>query len=270
MPTKEQWAPSLADGPSTPSSQGAPATRDDAQRWLVEYATNRDARLRGDLLVHYERLALSLVHELATKRDSFEDLAQVARIGLLHAIDRFDPCRERPFVVFARATILGELKRHLRDRTWKIRPPRSLQENHLAVLRAADDLTQELGRSPLIADISRRTELTEEQVLEAMEAGQTNAVVSLNRVSPDGGEHDIGEDHLSFADVDNALLVSRLLARLPERDRQIVRMRFEEEMTQAQIGAALGLSQMSISRNLARALARLRSALNSMDACCPG
>ena len=126
------------------------------------------------------------------------------------------------------------------------------------VIRTVDDLTQELGRSPRIAEISRRTGLLEDQILAAMDAGHTNVVLSLDCRFQDGSGYDPGDVPVAFAQVDNALLVARLLARLPERDRQIVRMRFEQEMTQAEIGEALGLSQMSVSRALARALARLR------------
>lgn len=254
------------DDECSPLRTGHSREREDAERRLAEYATSRDPRLRSELLTYYDGLAVSLVRALGTRRDTFEDLLQVARIGLLHAIDRFDPSRERPFVAFARATILGELKRHLRDRTWRIRPPRSLQEHHLAVVRAADDLTQELGRSPLIAEISLRTGLDEEQVLEAMDVAHTNAVLSLDRPSHDGARHDLGDEPVCFGQIDNALLVSRLLAYLPERDRQIIRLRFEQEMSQAQIGEILGLSQMSISRTLARALGRLRSTLKTIEA----
>ena len=232
--------------------------RERADRRLVEYATSRDPALRAALLTDYDGLAISLVRQLGTRRDAFEDLVQVARIGLLHAIDRFDPTRERPFVAFARATIMGELKRHLRDRTWRIRPPRSLQEHHHTVIRTVDDLTQELGRSPRIAEISCRTGLCEDEILAAMDAGHTNVVLSLDCPFQDGFRHDPGDVPVAFSHVDNAMLVARLLAHLPERDRQIVRMRFEQEMTQAEIGKALGLSQMAISRTLARALARLR------------
>ena len=239
--------------------------RERRERRLVEYATSRDPALRSDLLAEYDRLAIALVRELGTRRDAFEDLVQVARIGLLHAIDRFDPTWERPFVAFARVTILGELKRHLRDRTWRIRPPRSLQEHHLTVIRTVDDLTQEFGRSPRIAEISHRTGLSEEEILAAMDAGHTNAVLSLDGLSEDGAGHDPGDESIGFAQVDDALFIARLLAHLPERDRQILTLRFQQGMTQAQIAEILGLSQMSISRTLARVLARLRSTLTTVE-----
>ena len=240
--------------------------RERREQRLAEYATSRDPALRSDLLADYDRLALALVRELGTHRDSFEDLAQVARIGLLHAIDRFEPSRERPFVAFARATVMGELKRHLRDRTWRIRPPRSLQEHHLTVIRTVDDLTQELGRSPRIDEISHRTGLSEEEILAAMEAGHTTAVLSLDSPFEDGTVHDPGDESLGFAQIDDELFVARLIAQLPERDRTIIRLRFEQGMTQGQIAEILGLSQMSISRTLARVLARLRSTLTTVEA----
>lgn len=262
----DTWDRPEVDIRSTAPAWSSDPERERRERRLVEYATSRDPALRSDLLAEYDRLAVALVRELGTRRDAFEDLVQVARIGLLHAIDRFDPTRERPFVAFARATIMGELKRHLRDRTWRIRPPRSLQEHHLIVIRTVDDLTQEFGRSPLIGEISHRTGLSEEDVLAAMEAGHTNAVLSLDSPFEDGTLHDPGHESLGFAQVDDELFVARLIAHLPERDRRILSLRFEQGLTQGQIAEVLGLSQMSISRSLARALAKLRSALTTAEA----
>lgn len=262
----DTWDRSAADiRPPTPA-WSSDLERERREQRLADYATSRDPALRSDLLAEYDRYAIALVRELGTRRDAFEDLVQVARIGLLHAIDRFDPTRERPFVAFARATIIGELKRHLRDRTWRIRPPRSLQENHLTVIRTVDDLTQEFGRSPRIPEISQRTGLSEEDILAAMDAGHTNAVLSLDGPFEDGAGHDPGDESIGFAQVDDELFVARLLAHLPERDRQILTLRFQQGMTQAQIAQILGLSQMSISRTLARVLARLRSTLATVEA----
>jgi RNA polymerase sigma-B factor len=224
------------------------------------YALSRDPAIRKQLVEHYDRLALSLVRQFRTRRESFEDLAQVARIGLIHAVDRFDPDRGRPFVGFARVTITGELKRHVRDKTWAMRVPRSLQEHYLAVVRAADDLTARLGRSPRIPEIAAVCDLTEEQVLEAMDLGRRQRPSSLDvpeiegqRRSPEPGVPDRGLEH-----VENRALVARLLERLPERERRILELRFVHGRTQVEIAEEIGMSQMYVSRLLTRVLERMR------------
>src|SRR5207248_8488008 len=132
----------------------------------IMYSVTRDRRLRDELLAHYDHFAVRLGRGFSTLREDADDLVQVARVGLIHALDRFDPSRERPFLAFAHMTIIGELKRHIRDHTWRLRTPRSLQEHYLVMVRTADDLTQELRRSPQIAEIAARSGLTDEQVLE--------------------------------------------------------------------------------------------------------
>ena len=231
----------------------------------AEYAQSRDRRLRDELVAHYDRFAVNLVRSFPTRREDFEDLVQVARIGLIHAVDRFDPARERPFMSYARATIMGELKRHVRDRTWRIRPPRSLQEHHLVVARTVDDLTQELGRSPRIPEVAARAGLTDEQVLEATEVARSVLPLSLDRSDDDGRTLDVADDSAAFAHVEDELLLRRVIGRLPDRERRMLRLRFEHELTQAQIGRHLDVSQMCISRNLARTLSRLRASLATPD-----
>jgi RNA polymerase sigma-B factor len=131
-------------------------------RLHADFALHKDPYSRAELVTHYDNLALSLARRFPSRREAREDLIQVARIGLIHAVDRFDPSRNRPFVAFARATIMGELKRHLRDHTWGMRVPRSLQEHYLDVVPIVEDLTQELGRSPRIPEVAARVGLTEE------------------------------------------------------------------------------------------------------------
>lgn len=145
-------------------------------RLQIEYARTQDPLLREELVAHYDSFAVRLAQSFTTRREATEDLLQVARLGLIKAVDRFDPGRGRPFEAFARVTIIGELKRHLRDHTWRIRPTRSLQEHYLIVIRTADDLTQELGRSPRIPEVAARAGLSEEQVLEAMDVARANPV----------------------------------------------------------------------------------------------
>ncbi|HET9770963.1 MAG TPA: sigma-70 family RNA polymerase sigma factor, partial [Acidimicrobiia bacterium] len=195
--------------------------------------------------------------------EDHEDLVQVARLGVIHAVDRFDPNRERPFVAYAEVTITGELKRHIRDHTWRVHVPRGLQERYLVVVRAVDDLTQETGRSPRISEVAARGGLSEEQVLEAMEVIQSATPLSLDEPigGDDGSRLDPGRDDGGFCRVDDEGTVSEALSRLPERDQQILRLRFEEGLTQSQIAARLGVSQMCISRVLSRTLRRMHNQL---------
>jgi RNA polymerase sigma-B factor len=213
------------------------------------------------LVAAYDSFALGLARRFPSRREAPEDLAQVARVGLLKALDRFEVARGRPFTAFARATIVGELKRHIRDRTWSMQVPRSLQEQYLMVARALDDLTAQLGRSPLIPELARGTGLTEEQVLEAMELGGANRLLSFDVPAGEGGGRlfDPGREDSGFAAVDRRALLGVLLARLSDRERQVLHLRFVEGRTQAEIAKQLGVSQMYVSRMLTRTLSRLRA-----------
>ena len=228
----------------------------------VTYALTRDRRLRDELLAHYDAFAVRIARTFSTRREDREDLVQVARVGLIHAVDRFDPNLERPFMAYAQVTIKGELKRHLRDHTWRLRVPRSLQERYLVVVRTVDDLTQGMGRSPRISEVATRSGLSEEQVLEAMEVIHSATPLSLDQPTGDDGRtlDPAGEDG-GFHRVDDQRAITKALSRLPERDQQIVRLRFEEELTQSQIAARLGVSQMCISRVLSRTLRRMHTHL---------
>jgi RNA polymerase sigma-B factor len=239
----------------------ASAAKGELAQLHAEFAASRDPRLRAKLLARYDGFAVALARRFSSRRDSPEDMAQVARLGLLRALDRFDPSRGRPFATYAKATIVGELKRHVRDRTWSMRVPRSLQENYLVVLRVVDELTQELGRSPQIPEVARRAGLTEEDVLEAMELSRAQRPVSLDTPAgpEDGRPLDFGADDPGFGTIDSRALLGSLLARLSDRDRQILALRFGEQLTQAEIAGRLGVSQMYISRLLARTLARMRT-----------
>jgi RNA polymerase sigma-B factor len=226
------------------------------------YFRTREQSVRNEILAHYDGFAVRLARSFSTRREDRDDLIQVARLGLIHAVDRFDPSRERPFVAFARATILGELKHHVRDLTWKIRPPRSLQEQYLVVARTVDDLTQELGRSPQIPEVAARAGLSVEQVLEAMELTGADRMLSLDHPgNPDGDPLDPGILDLRFAHVEDAQTLQRLISKLPEREQQILRLRFEEGLTQWEIANRVGVSQMLISRRLARLMSRMQAEL---------
>jgi RNA polymerase sigma-B factor len=213
-------------------------------------------RERTDLLAEYDSLAVRLARQFHTHRELRDDLEQVARIGLMHAADRFDPSRERPFAAYARATIIGELKRHLRDSSWSMRLPRSLHDCYLLVVGVLDDMTQELGRAPRIPEVAARTGLTEEQVVEAMEV---RLPLSID-VPIRGDRHSMepaAEDSW-FERLEDGSLLTSLLARLTPHQRQVVSMYFFDGMPQVEIARRMGVSQMAISRLLARCLAQMR------------
>jgi RNA polymerase sigma-B factor len=214
-----------------------------------------DQDRRRDLVTQYDKLALRLARQFRTTRERRDDLEQVARIGLLHAADRYDPSLARPFTAFARATIIGELKRHLRDCTWSMRMPRSLHDCYLVVVRAVDDLTLELGRSPRIAEIEARTGLSEDRVLEVM---AMRAPLSLD-FPPQGGQSIEPTEDDSWTErlQDRALLAS-LLAPLNERQRLVIGLYFGEGLSQREIAARQGVSQMCISRALSKSLQEMR------------
>ena len=222
------------------------------------YAACGDLRCRNQLALHYDGYAVALARRLHTRREYYEDLVQVARVGLLNALDRFEPEREQPFVGFARLTIVGELKRHLRDRTWAVRVPRALKDNFMIVVRAADELTSELGRSPSIREVSQACGLSEEHVLEAMELGRHQRPASLDAPSETGPDLDVGDLDAALAGVEHRELARALIASLSAPDRQVIELRFTLGLTQAEIAERIGLSQISVSRILGRILARLR------------
>jgi RNA polymerase sigma-B factor len=227
-----------------------------------------DQAAREELVRLYQPLAEYLARKFSGRGEAVEDLIQVASIGLLNAIDRFDPGREVQFPTYAAVTIVGELKRHFRDKGWSVRVPRRLQEVGLRVNRVLGELWQELGRSPTVAEIARKLELPEEQILEAMEAMQAYSTTSLD--AP------IGEDGLTHGDMlpqeDDSLelleswaSVGPMLRELPLRERRILYLRFFKGLTQTEIAEQLGISQMHVSRLLSQTLTQLRGAINDVS-----
>jgi RNA polymerase sigma-B factor len=223
------------------------------------YAATGDDRLRETLLAHYDPLAVRLARGFRSRREEAADLIQVARIGLILALDRFDPAQERPFSAFARATITGELKRHLRDRTWPIHVPRTLKEHYLAVCQVADDLTQQLQRSPHANEIAAHAGLRESEVREVM-----ILLYSTDFRGPEAlgfGDCTAIEDP-AFGRFENQRTVATMLTTLPPADRETLRLRFELGLSQADIANRLGVSQMAVSRRLQRSLGQLRRRLS--------
>jgi RNA polymerase sigma-B factor len=233
------------------------------QRLLVRYHQTRDPRLRDEIVERFLPLARSVTLRFRGRHESMEDLHQVAALGLIKAVDRFDPRQGTAFSSYAVPTIAGELKRYFRDRTWSVRPPRDLLENTLRVDRAIERLSAELQRPPTIAEISAELgTLDEEAVLETRYASRAQHASSLDApidVDDEGSSlgDRIGVEDKGFSLAEDRTTITRLLRGVSERERMVLGMRFVEDRTQAEIGDALGVSQMQISRIIRRAMARL-------------
>jgi RNA polymerase sigma-B factor len=224
------------------------------------------ATLRGELVELHLPLAEYLARRFGNRGEPHEDLVQVATIGLIKAIDRFDLERGVAFSTYATPTIVGEIKRHFRDRGWTIRVPRRLQEIQAVINQAVSDLGQELGRSPTVSELATRVGMSEEEILEGLESANAYSPLSLDAPDPSG---ELGAVIDQLGDYDDALdavidreTVKPLLDRLDARAKRILLLRFFRNMTQSQIAEELGISQMHVSRLLSRTLADLRRALD--------
>ncbi len=226
-----------------------------------------DRELRDELIEAHLWLADRLARHFSNRGEPLDDLYQVSSLALIKAVDRFDPDRGVEFTSYATTTIIGELKRHFRDRGWSVRAPRRIQELYLHLGQAIGELSQSLGRSPTIQELAQVTSASEEDVLEALEAGQAYRATSLDAPSEDDdtlGSHLGGEDS-EFANSERRLLLEPYLSRLPERERLILKLRFEEDLTQSEIAEQLGISQMHVSRLLSKCLARLHEAYQGAE-----
>jgi RNA polymerase sigma-B factor len=242
-----------------------PASREQLREKFVEYSRHHDVAVRDELVAAHIGLAEFLARRFANRGEPLDDLVQVASLGLLQAVSRFDPDRGVEFSTYATHTIVGELKRHFRDRGWAVKAPRRMQELYLRLGKVVGSLGQELGRSPTIAELAAEVEVSEEEVLEALEAGQAYRFASLDAPVPGDAEgasliSRLGTAEAGIGDVDDRATLSPLLARLPTRERQVVHLRFFESLTQSEIGDRLGISQMQVSRLLSRSVAALRAA----------
>jgi RNA polymerase sigma-B factor len=224
------------------------------------------ARVRDELVEMHLPLVEYLARRFRNRGEPLDDLVQVATIGLIKAVDRFDLDRGVEFSTYATPTIVGEIKRHFRDKGWAIRVPRRLQELKLSLAKATSDLSQRNGRSPTVAELSAHLGMSEEDVLEGLESANAYSAVSLD--APDSGDDDnqavadtLGVTDESLEGVEYRESLKPLLERLPVREKRILLLRFFGNMTQSQIAAELGISQMHVSRLLARTLHQLRDGL---------
>jgi RNA polymerase sigma-B factor len=251
-------------GPAGTASGGGSTAPDPR---FVRYRASRDRALRNALVEDHRWLGLHCARRF--ERKAIEDLEQVAMVGLVKAVDRFDPDFGFTFSTFAVPTIMGELRRHFRDRTWALRVPRRAKDNYLTVKAVADELQQSLGRSPNIPELAHRAGLSLEDTLEALDVGNSYRGIPLAPPGEPDGDDDrgdearrLGVDDPGYAASEARMLVPGLLAALPgDRERQIVRLRFVENMSQSQIATELGISQVHVSRLLRSSLRLMRRKL---------
>ena len=236
------------------------ASRAEMKEKFRDFARSRDDRLRAELVEANLGLAEQLARRFTRRGEPYDDLVQVSSLGLIKSVDRFDPDRGVEFTTFATKTILGELKRHFRDKGWAVRAPRRVQELYLDLGHAVATLTQELRRPPTIAELSAASGASEDEVIEALEAGRGYRSASLDDAEP-GDEalaSRLGAEDRTFGDAEWRVVLSPHLQTLPARDRAILRYRFVDGLTQTEIADRVGISQMHVSRRLTRLLASLR------------
>jgi RNA polymerase sigma-B factor len=256
--------PLSADEPRDPGPAASSRAAQD-RALFARYLDKRDPVDREMLIERFLPLARQLARRYQRPEEPFDDLYQVACLGLVKAIDRFDLGREVAFSSYAVPTILGEIKRYFRDRTWSVRVPRDLQELALKVDRAVSNLSLDLHRQPTVAEIAERVKAEEEDVLEALEASGAYRATSLDtpRAAEDEGGETLGDtlgtDEHGFALAEDRATLARLMRSLSPREREVLRLRFEEDMTQGEIGERIGVSQMQVSRIIRQSLGRLRS-----------
>ncbi|MGW6919613.1 SigB/SigF/SigG family RNA polymerase sigma factor [Kitasatospora sp. NPDC054939] len=269
---REQLVPELSD--TGDPREIAPADARELNRTLLlrladlEEGTREYSYVRATLVEMNLSLVKYAVRRFSAAREPREDLLQVGAVGLIKAIDRFDPELGVEFTTFAMPTILGEIRRHFRDTTWAVHVPRRLQELRITLARAQEGLARELDRAPTVAELAARLALSEEEVIEGLTAANAHTAGSLDGAETDDGQprpigERLGADDRQLALVDDLVALKPLVADLPERDRLILSMRFCEDLTQSQIGERLGLSQMHVSRLLSRTLKRLRAGMDA-------
>ncbi|GAA4883267.1 SigB/SigF/SigG family RNA polymerase sigma factor [Kitasatospora terrestris] len=234
----------------------------------LEEGTREYSYVRSTLVEINLSLVRYAIRRFGSQQESTDDLLQVGSVGLIKAIDRFDPDHGAEFATFAIPTVLGEIRRHFRDTTWAVHVPRRLQELRITLAKAQDELSQRLDRAPTVAELADHLSLPQDEILEGLTAANAHSTDSIDTAgSRDGDRPGALADRLGEPDgrldlVENLVALKPLIAALPERDRLILSMRFTQDLTQSQIGARIGLSQMQVSRLLSRALDQLRQGLD--------
>jgi len=242
---------------------------EDAESLFARYAETKDKKIRDRLVVMHQNLVRFLAGKFMNRGEPIEDLVQVGTIGLINAIDRFDPERGTKFSTYATPTIVGEIRRHFRDKAWSLKVPRRLQELNLASNKAAENLSQKLGRAPTIQEIAQAVDATEEETLEAIELGNAYETVSLDTKLAYEGESAplslaefVGESDGSLENLEKYGDLSQAMDCLDQRERSIIYLRFFKDMSQTEVAKKLNISQMHVSRLQQKALKRLKDLLS--------
>ena len=231
-----------------------------ADRLWADYARTHDPRVREALILQFERLAYSIANRFASRGVDHEDLCQVARMGLVKAVDRFDPDTRYRFTTFATPTILGEIKRYFRDHSRPVHVPRAIQELAPQVERASQELSRRSGRVATTEEIAAELGVTAERVEEVLSLDEAMHPLSLDVDEGDGGlEQCLGNDDRGLANAEFRVCARQLLRHLPERLQEVIRLRYLSELSQREVARRLGLSQMQVSRFERKALEQLRS-----------
>ena len=259
-------APPRLSQTTQPERSERAAARELEQALLVRYHRAGDLAAREELVERFLPFARDLARRYSYTEESFDDLVQVASVGLIKAIDRFDPDRGAKFTSFAAPTILGELKRHFRDKGWALHVPRDLQERTLAVTRETEALSKSLGRSPTVREVANSLGCSVEAVLEAQEAAASYEAASLD--APTSREDDeaaslidmLGDEDSAYELVESRDAIASTWKALPDAERKVLELRFMHDLTQREIGDQIGYSQMHVSRMLRRALNLLETA----------
>lgn len=231
---------------------------------FVEYRSGRDVRVRNRLIEAYLPIARQEAARLRGRGEPLDDLVQVAQLGLLKAVERFDPTRGVPFAAYARPTIAGELRRHFRDTTWSVRVPRRLKDLHVRLGRTSAELTQRLGHRPSATELASELHCSVDEVLEAMDLASAYRPASLDAVATDTHPASDPPAEESFAEIAGAVdrvAVRQLLVDLPTRERTIVYLRFFAHLSQSEIAQRVGMSQVHVSRLLRSSLLILQARL---------
>jgi RNA polymerase sigma-B factor len=255
---------SVATNP-TSSTRSVPGAVDDSRRLFVRWQRDGDEAARELLVLRYLPLARGLARRYGRSSEPFEDLLQVASVGLLKALDRYDADRGPSFASFAVPTILGEMRRYFRDSGWAVHVPRGAQERALKVRDAQERLANERGRAPTVNELAEYLELDIEDVIDALQALQAYDTLSLDAPRPQPGGHAIsygdavGRDDERYELVELDATMAAVLEHVPPRERLILHLRFVDDLTQTEIAERVGLSQMQVSRLLRRSLEQLRT-----------
>ena len=277
MEAQELRVPEKESEQRAEQPEAAPAStaaeRDAATPELfAEYQRTRDPAVREKLILAHTNLVRFLARKFANRGEPLEDLTQVGMIGLINAIDRFDPNRRIRFATYATPTIVGEIRRYFRDRGWSMKVPRRLQELSLAATKAADELTQELERAPTMREIAERLGVSEDEALEAVELGELYQLPSLDSALGEDSEESSGVLADYVGEVDQELerferqsRLAEAMRALPERERQIIELRFFRNLSQTEVARRLRISQMHVSRLQHRALEKLRELVRNQE-----